>query len=172
MSTDSIPQIAYRQLGPQHRTVLADLATQVVVGLERRDFYVPLTDESIDEMVDPQRAVAYGAFDGEELVGTAQLYLGDSLVEEVARQAGLQGRRVAELGGALVLATYRRRGIMSTLARLLVGEARDAGYDYVVSTAHPDNVASQRGLLSCGETLVATGTVEGLPRNIYAMSLS
>lgn len=172
MSTQAMSQITYRRLGPQHRAALADLANEVVGGLERRDFYVPLTDASIDEMVDPKRAVAYGAFAGEELVGTAQLYLGDPLVDELARQAGLQGRRVAELGGALVLATYRRRGIMSTLARLLVGEARDAGYDYVVSTAHPDNVASQRGLLSCGETLVATGTVEGLPRNIYALALS
>lgn len=164
--------ITYHKLGPQYRQALADLAAEVVGGLERKDFYVPLSDASIDDMVDPQKAVAYGAFDGEALVGTAQLYLGDSYVDEVASQAGLRGKKVAELGGALVLASYRRRGIMKTLAQLLVAEARAAGYDYVVSTAHPDNIASQKGLLSCGERLVATGTAEGLPRNIYVLSLT
>ena len=42
---------------------------------------------------------------------------------------------------------YRRKGIMKDLQKLLISEAKKLDYDYLVVTAHPQNIASNKTIL-------------------------
>lgn len=163
--------IEYRIIQPKEKDKIVELIKAVTNGLERKDFFIPFPDEAINEMLDNKRAIIYGAYDAGELVGTSQLYLGDEFVEEIAKKAGIFGKRVAEFGGSLVLTEYRGKGIMKTFMKILVEEAKRLQFQYVVAVTHPENYPAQKAILSEGAHFICSTILEGYERNIYAVKL-
>ena len=51
------------------------------------------------------------------------------------------------MGRYLCMPEYRRKGIMKDLQKLLISEAKKLDYDYLVVTAHPQNIASNKTIL-------------------------
>ena len=164
--------IVIRKIRPDETEKVKQLADAVIACLERKEFFLPIGEEGIEEMFDPEKAVTYGAFDEDRLAGTAQLYLGDSLVEKEKKLAGIPHSRTAELGGFLVRKEYRCQGIMKKLAQLLVQEAEERKFEYILFTAHPDNIASEKVILFCGGQFVKKTEIEGYERNIYLLKLN
>ena len=66
---------------------------------------------------------------------------------------------------------YRGKGIMKQLSRILVEEAKTRKYDYLVSVAHPENTASNRGIAATGAKLMKTGYLGEYLRNMYLLDL-
>ena len=63
---------------------------------------------------------------------------------------------------------YRRKGIMKDLQKLLISEAKKLDYDYLVVTAHPQNIASNKIILKEDFELKITRMLSnGYYRNIY-----
>ena len=84
----------------------------------------------------------------------------------------LNGYKVCELGGNLVLPEYRGNGIMYKLIQLQSKLAKDMGFDYIISMAHPDNIGSKKNLMKLGLEYVKTTTVnETFLRDIFMMKL-
>lgn len=48
--------------------------------------------------------------------------------------------KVCELGGNLILLKYRGQGITTRLQKIELNLAKDLGFDYIISMAHPNNV--------------------------------
>ena len=85
---------------------------------------------------------------------------------------GLNGYKVCELGGNLVLPEYRGNGIMYELIKLQTKLAKDMGFDYITSMAHPYNMGSKKSLMKIGLEYVKTTTVnESFLRDIFIMKL-
>ena len=85
---------------------------------------------------------------------------------------GLNEYKVCELGGNLVLPEYRGNGIMYELIKLQTKLAKDMGFDYIISMAHPDNMGSKKSLMKIGLEYVKTTTVnESFLRDIFIMKL-
>lgn len=116
--------IEYRKIEKSEKPELSALITLVLDKLERKDFFIPFDDEEIEAMFDENNAVIYGAYDGDKLVGTAQLYLGDEFVENIKENLGVKDSLAAEFGGVLVLPEYRGNGIMKHFGNILVSEAK------------------------------------------------
>ena len=65
-----------------------------------------------------------GTYDGEKLVGMAQLYLEESAVQEIKEKIHLQNDKVVELGGYVVLEEYRNQGIMKKIGKFVNRESQ------------------------------------------------
>ena len=164
--------IEYRKIERSEKQELSNLVTLVLDKLERKEFFIPFDDEEIEAMFDENNAITYGAYHGDKLVGTAQLYFGDEFVEKIKEALELKGCFVAEFGGVLVLPEYRNNGIMKEFSRILMEEAKTKKYEYIVSVAHPEIIASNKGILAMGAKLMKTGYLGEYYRNMYLLSLN
>ena len=164
--------IEYRKITIEEKESLVNLIDKVLQNLERKEFFIPFTTEEIDMMFDDSKVIAYGAYDNNKLVGTAQLYLSENYVEEIKQILSLDSNSVAELGGALVLEEYRNKGIMKELSKRLIEEAKNKSIEYIVITVHPENIASNKAFSYTGAKVKQTVNLGEYLRNIYLLDLT
>ncbi len=163
--------IEYKELFEEEKNQWIVLMNAVLDGLERKEFFMPFTQQEIEELFGENQAIHMGAYDGETLVGVAQLYLNESYVKEIKEIIGLQDKKVIELGGYLVLEEYRNQGIMKKLESLLIEKAKKLDYEYIVITVHPENIASNKAVEFTGANLAKTAVLGEYLRNIYVLEL-
>ena len=164
--------IEYRKIDKDYKEDLIELINTVLNNLERKEFFIPFTDKEIEEMFNPENTILYGAFDDDKLVGTAQLYLQESYVEDIKKVINLEDKKVVELGGYLILEDYRHKGIMKKLESILINEAKGKDYEYIVITVHPDNVASNKVVETTGAKIVKTTKLGDYLRHIYLLKIN
>ena len=110
--------------------------------------------------------------DGEKLVGMAQLYVSQDMLADFKEEFGLTEFKVCELGGNLVLPEYRGNGITTKLQTMELQLAKDLGFDYIISMAHPDNIGSCKTLERVGLEFVKETTLSnGFLRKLYMLKL-
>lgn len=163
--------IEYKKIDVSEKQELTELIHIVQDGLERKEFFLPFSDDEIDTMFDENHAAIYGAYDNGKLVGTAQFYLGDEFVDEIKEALEVQNSLAGEFGGVLVLPEYRGNGIMKQFSSILINEAKLRSYDYIVSVAHPENTASNKAILAMGAQLIKTDYLGKYYRNMYLLTL-
>lgn len=114
----------------------------------------------------------YGAYDGDKLVGIAQLYVSQDMLRDFKEEFDLTEYRVCELGDNLVLPEYRGRGITTKLQTIEMQLAKDLGFHYIISMAHPDNIGSCKTLERIGLEFVKETTLSnGFLRKLYMKKL-
>ena len=163
--------IEYRKVDISEKEQLKKLIYTVQEAIDRKEFFVPFRDEDIDTMFDEDKAVTYGAYDIGKLIGTAQFYLGDEFVDDIKKVIGISETIAGEFGGVLILPEYRGKGIMKQFSVIIIEEARLRNYDYIVSVAHPENIASNRSILFTGAKLIKTDYLGKYYRNMYLLDL-
>ena len=159
--------IQYKRIDVSEKKELTELINTVQEGLEKKEFFVPFSDEEIDKMFDESNAVTYGAYDNGKLVGTAQFYLGDEFVDGIKAALEVKDALAGEFGGVLVLKEYRGNGIMKQFSKILINEAKIRNYDYIVSVAYPENIASNKAISAMGARLIKTDYLGEYFRNMY-----
>lgn len=121
---------------------------------------------------DKNYAPLYGAYDGEKLVGMAQLYVSQEMLADFKEEFGLTDYKVCELGGNLVLPEYRGNGITTKLQTIELELAKELGFDYIISVAHPNNIGSCKTLEKVGLEFVKETTLSnGFLRKLYILKL-
>ncbi len=164
--------LEYKRIKKEDKEKLKQLHDEVYESLPRKDFFIPYSDEVLDMMFDNEKIIAYGAYDKGRLVGAAQLYLSEMFVEEVRELLELHGNNLADLCGSIVLSEYRQNGIMTSLSTILVQEAKKRNIEYIIITAHPENIASNTTYVRMGAEKVVTTTFGEYWRNVYLMDLT
>ncbi|MBE5819798.1 MAG: GNAT family N-acetyltransferase [Clostridiales bacterium] len=163
--------ITYKKINVDNRQELIELMENVLNKLERKEFFIPFTENEIEELFQENNTISYGAFHNEKLVGTAQLYLEDNFIKNIKKEINLVSDKVAELGGYLVLEEYRNEGILKELEKRLIKEAKEKDYEYIVVTVHPDNLPSNKAVEFTGAKIVKTTKFGEYLRNIYLLKL-
>lgn len=164
--------ITYKKINVDNRQDLIELMKNVLNKLERKEFFIPFTENEIEELFQESKTINYGAFDDEKLVGTAQLYLEEgNYIKNVKKEINLVSDKVIELGGYLVLEEYRNKGIMKELEKILIKEAKENNYEYIIITVHPDNLPSNKAVEFTGAKIVKTTKLGEYLRNIYLLKL-
>ena len=164
--------LIYKKVECADAAQLRELIDRVLSSLERKEFFIPYEQWELDRMFDETYALLHGAYDGDKLVGIAQLYCDQSFTAECVEILGLEGERVCELGGNLVLPEYRGKGIMYCLIKLQSELARIKGYTVAIALAHPENFSSVRPLEKLGMQYVKTHLLKDeYLRNIYILRL-
>lgn len=167
-------KLEFKKITEKDKEQLFNLIDIVLNSLENPQYFIPYEQWELDSMFDENNyAPLYGAYDGDKLVGMAQLYVSQEMLSDFKNNFGLsQDTKIAELGGNLVLPEYRSLGITTTLQKMELEIAKKRGFDYIISMAHPDNVGSCKtlekvGLKFVGEQKVANGFL----RNLYMLKL-
>lgn len=165
-------EIVYKKIEQSDEAKVRNLINEVIQSLEKPEFFIPYEEWEFQRMFDESYAPIYGAYINNELVAMAQLYVDQTMLKEYKEILGLEAKSVCEYGGALCLKEYRRKGIMKNLMNILKEIAIRDKYDYIVTMAHPENVASNEMIQKLGLNFVKTTTVNGgFLRNVYQKPL-
>ena len=145
----------------------------VLGGLEDKEYFIPYEQWELDSMFDEENyAPLYGAYDGDKLVGMAQLYVSQDMLADFKKEFELENYTVCELGGNLVLPEYRGNGITTKLQTMELELAKKLNFDYIISMAHPNNVSSCKTLERVGLKFVKETTLSnGFLRKLYMLKL-
>lgn len=164
--------LKFKKITSEHKAELFALIEKVLSDIPAEHF-IPYEKWEYESMFDEENyAPLYGAFDDEKLVGMAQLYVSQIMMEDFKKELGLENYLVCELGGNLVLPEYRGQGITPTLQKMELKIARERGFDYIISKAHPNNPASKKSLEKVGLKYLKTMTVSGgFLRDLYMLKL-
>ena len=149
-------ELIYKKIEEKDKEKLFKLIDIVLNGLPDQAHFIPYEQWELDSMFDDVNyAPLYGAYDGEKLVGMAQLYVPQDMLKDFKEEFDLTEYKVCELGGNLVLPEYRGRGITTKLQTIEMQLAKDLGFDYIISMAHPDNIGSCNTLERIGSVALA-----------------
>ena len=108
--------LIYKKIKESDKEQLFHLIDVVLKGLANPDYFIPYEQWELEHMFDDVNyAPLYGAYDGNKLVGMAQLYVSQDMLADFKKEYGLTKYKVCELGGNLVLPEYRGRGITTAL---------------------------------------------------------
>ena len=166
-------KLVFKKIEEKDKEQLFKLIDIVLGGLPDQSHFIPYEQWELDSMYDEVNyAPLYGAYDGEKLVGIAQLYVSQKMLEDFKKEFGLTEYKVCELGGNLVLPEYRGLGITTKLQTMEFNLAKELGFDYIISMAHPDNIGSCKTLERVGlEFVKETKLSNGFLRKLYMKKL-
>lgn len=166
-------ELIYKKVEEKDKEQLFKLIEIVLGGLENPEHFIPYERWEYDSMFDEENyAPLYGAYDGEKLVGMAQLYVSQDMLADFKKEFGLEEYSVCELGGNLVLPEYRGLGITTKLQTIELELAKKLEFDYIISMAHPDNIGSCKTLERVGLNFVKeTRLSNGFLRKLYMLKL-
>lgn len=166
--------IVVRELNREDHKAVCALIKTVESALANNDWFIPMPETALTHMFDENSTLTvYGAEVDGVLAGISLI---DSDVLELSDLANAlnlpKDQRGAELGVSMVLPEYRGQHLMRVICEKLVSVAREMGFDYLVASAHEDNLASDRTLLKLGMERKAKLVRHGsYARNAYHMSL-
>ena len=166
-------ELTYKKIPESDKDQLFKLIDIVLGGLEDQAHFIPYEQWELDNMFDEVNyAPLYGAYDGDKLVGMAQLYVSQDMLADFKKEFGLTEYNVCELGGNLVLPEYRGYGITTKLQTIELNLAKELGFDYIISMAHPNNIGSCKTLEKIGLDYVKETTLSnGFLRKLYMKKL-
>ena len=165
-------ELVYKEISQSDEEQVRKLINIVLWELERKEFFIPYEEWELKKLFDKDYAPLHGCYDGDKLVGMAQLYVDQKMLKEFKEVLGIEEYKVCELGGDLVLPEYRGKGIMGKLIKMQYELAKKLDFDYIISMAHPDNIGSNKALKRVGLEYIKTDTVaNGHLRDIYCKKL-
>lgn len=166
-------ELIYKKIEENDKEQLFKLIDIVLSGLPDKAHFIPYEQWELDSMFDEENyAPLYGAYDGQKLVGMAQLYVSQDMLADFKEEFGLTEYKVCELGGNLVLPEYRGKGITTKLQTMEKELAKQLGFDYIISMAHPDNIGSCKTLERVGLNFIKETTLSnGFLRKLYMKKL-
>ena len=166
-------ELVYKKIEEKDKEQLFKLIDIVLRGLEDQEYFIPYEQWEMESMFDEVNyAPLYGAYDGDKLVGMAQLYVSQEMLADFKKEFELEDYTVCELGGNLVLPEYRGNGITTKLQIMELELAKKLGFDYIISMAHPNNVGSCKTLEKVGLNFVKeTRLSNGFLRKLYMLKL-
>lgn len=166
--------IEIKRLDKSNQQDFIEFNRVIANNLQNPKWFIPFSQENLLHTFDEGSSlVVYGAFVGGVLACISLFDTNWAEFEEVALAIGIDKKRKgAELGGCMVLPSFRGKNLMFEVNKALISVAKEMGIEYFVATAHPDNVASNRSLQKLGmeqkKTIIRCG--EYL-RNVYFLEI-
>ncbi len=162
-----------RCLTPEDRAKHKAMSEVIYEALPSKDLLIPMTEEEYDDTyTDENEDVVYGIFEEDRLIATSSLlhdvraYAINPELKEILKHPCI------EIGESMVLPEYRGHGLMLRLNNLIKDEAKRQGVQYMLATAHPDNIASNTSLMHLGYKVIKEFTRAGKRRNLLVLDLT
>ena len=163
----------FKKIEESDKIQVFKLIDTVINDLDRKEFFIPYSEEEKKEFFNNNYSHLYGGYDGNKLVAMSQLIVDNESIEEYYDILNIKkSENICELAGYLVLKEYRKKGIMTKLSKMIYKLASELEFDYAIATAHPENISSNIVLKKTGLELFDTIiTSSGYLRNIYLKKL-
>lgn len=140
------------KLSHKHLPNLKQIIDITLKNIQNADWFIPLDPGNIDNIFDINICEIYGVFDNDELLAISGLFWDESDYADIKQILNIADKKVAEIAECITLPKARGNNYMLTLNKLLLQKAKEKGYEYVIATAHPDNIASNKSLTKLGMT--------------------
>jgi len=165
--------LVFKEIDISNKSQVFNLIDKVLNDLDRKEFFIPYSNEEYTNFFSKSYAYHLGAFDNYKLVAINCIYVDDKLVKDYYDILNIdESKRVCELGGFLTLKEYTGNGIMTKLSKMSLELAKQLNFDYITATAHPDNNPSCHILEKMGFNLFnKITTSSGYLRNVYYKNL-
>lgn len=129
---------------------LKDLITTVDQYLNNPEMLIVLTKEEIENIFNNKNAMMYGLFENDELVSISGLFFDESDFYDIVKLLNIENTKVAEIAECMTLPKARGNNYMLKINQVLLNRAKELGVDYLIATAHPDNISSNKSLTKLG----------------------
>lgn len=83
--------LTYKKIQEKEKDQLFNLINIVLEGLDNQEYFILYEQWEIDSMFDEKNyAPLYGAYEGDKLVGMAQLYVSQDMLADFKKEFGLK----------------------------------------------------------------------------------
>ncbi len=164
----------YRRLTAKDVDAFFQINQEIAKHVAVAEWFTPFSIETVARMLGENNThIVIGCFVDGELAGVSLFDHDREQCKWLAEVTGADPKKWgAEVGGSIVLPSFRGQNIMFEINERLIAIAKEMGVDYFVATAHPDNVASNSSLKKLGLQYKAlTKNHKGSLRNAYYMDL-
>ena len=165
--------VEIKRLDKSHHKAFKDINNIIRQNLTNSTWFMPFSEENLGNTFDEKSSlVIYGAFVDGVLAAVSLIDTNEDEFNELAVKLGVKNLKGAELGGSMVLPEYRGKNLMYKINAELIDYAKKASFEYLVATAHPDNIASNSSLKKLNmEYKIKVIRTGGYERNVYIMYL-
>ncbi len=141
--------------------------------IENPLWFMPFSCENLENtFADGSTLTVYGAEVNGKIACVSIYDTDENEWGELALALGVESGKIAELGGSMTLPEFRGRNLMQKVNQKLLEVAKQNGFEYLVATAHPDNIASNKSLqkigMECKAQIIRAGKYL---RNVYIIKL-
>ena len=142
-----------KKLEKRHHKELKDLIKIIVENLPKREWLITPTEEEIENIFENDMVDYWGVFENEKLLAISSLAFDESDFIEIVKLLGIENAKVAEIAECMTLPEARGNNYMLKINKILVQRAKEMGVEYIIATAHPENVASNASLQKLGMSI-------------------
>lgn len=172
---DAFDALSITRLNETDLPAIMKLMGEVVARLPSQALFA-MDDEAYLREKIADKGEIYGVYNTNRLQAYSVLSWGGSHEQLLAGECGLPERDhplTAMLDGTVVHESHRGLGLQRRFHELREQRAQDMGYQFLISTVHPDNAISIRNLESAGFQLRFTKPMYGgKPRHCYLKRLT
>ena len=134
----------------EYQNQLRVLVKTTIQNLINPEWLIALTDNEIDNIFENKNVLLYGAFENEKLLAISGLFFDESDYIDIVKLLGIENKKVAEIAECMTFPEYRGNNYMLKINRVIIEKAKKLGVEYLIATAHPDNIASNTSLTKLG----------------------
>ncbi len=161
-----------QQLSNKHLESLKQIINIALKNIQDPNWFIPLDPDNIDKIFDLNICAIYGIFDNDKLLAISGLFWDESDYHDIKKTLNISDKKVVEIAECITLPEARGNNYMLTLNKLLLQKAKEMGYQYIIATAHPDNIASNKSLTKLGMTTSnQILRYDKYLRNVYSIKL-
>lgn len=142
-----------RRLEQKDYEAFKALIETVVENLEVKEWLIVPTSGEMTNLLKDNKAEFWGMFDAGVLLSISCLSFDDDDFAEIIKLLKIENHKVAEISECMTLPIARGNNFMLKINKQIVKIAKDKGFDYLIATAHPDNIASNSSLKKLGMTV-------------------
>ncbi len=139
-----------RKLELKDKDKLEELIIRISIEIENEYFWLPINNESREHFFDKKWTYFLGMFEEDELIAAVGLFFNRNEYEESEKILEIENYNNAEIGRAMVLSKYRHNGLMKKITKELITYAKEHEIQYLIATAHPENMPSKKSLEAVG----------------------
>lgn len=167
-----IKSLKITELSEKNKEDLEELISVTEKNIKNELFWLPISEESRTHFFDKNWTYFLGLYSDDELIASGALFFNENEYgENILYLDKLEGR-IAEIGRLMVLPKYRNRGYIKQILIELVKQAKKCGINYLIATAHPNNIASCKVLKSIGmEIRNSCVKLDKYDRHIFVMQI-
>jgi len=126
------------------------LIHEIEKNIINHDFWLPIKEKAKINFFNDKWTYILGMYDNDNLIAATSLFLDKFEYEESAKEIGIEMNNLAEIGRCMVHPMYRGNNILYKLNVRLVEDAKIFGIKKLISTIHPDNIASLKSFAKLG----------------------
>ena len=134
------------KLSDSYKEQLKDLISVTVQNLEKPEWLITLSDKEIENIFSNPKAIIYGAVEGEKLLAISGLFFDETDYQDIMKLLNIENNKVVEIAECMTHPTARGNNLMLQINSILIQKAKQLGFEYIIATAHPDNIASNKSL--------------------------